>query len=489
MANYNVTLVLTYPSGATVTQNVLTSDTVTVTVDTGAGNGGTWNVSGTPSNCTAGTSSGNDGTTCVVSFSSTGSYSISFTSLATDKQSLYQGTLSGTVSAGSAPTVNNSQTFATTASATTSCTIALTNNGSGTLSYNKSTTTTVPTSGWQSSATVTGLSRGTAYYLWARTSASNSLADRTDSALTVPYLLPDTSIAFADDTIVVANGATSHTVTIQNGSSNTVYQVRDDGGGTTHESRTGNGDITVTDVPSAGNTKIYDVYARRTTSSGGDNLYDDTEDSYSVTQVVAGSNSPPSITQATASSSTAGQGVSITLTGAASDSDGTISSLAWSQVSGTSVTVTNGTASGIGTSSASRNATFTTPSSQGTLTFRLTATDNDSDTTTADVSVAVTGSSGGTYGLEVWNSAGAKTLEVSDRAPRFITSGSVVAAVGNTNVSVTGMTNDDTWIVLINGPRALYSNITVTKGTNQFTINNTNSYSGSITIYYMVLRG
>jgi hypothetical protein len=98
-----------------------------------------------------------------------------------------------------APVVNNTQTFATTASPTTTCTIALTSSGTnGTLEYNVTTSTTVPTSGWQTSATVT-VSRGTAYYFWARRAVGYE--DRTDSAITVPYLpLSDNTITIGTPT-------------------------------------------------------------------------------------------------------------------------------------------------------------------------------------------------------------------------------------------------------------------------------------------------
>lgn len=93
-----------------------------------------------------------------------------------------------------APVVSNTQTFATTASPTTTCTIALTSSGTnGTLEYNVSTSTTVPTSGWQTSATVS-VSRGTSYYFWARRAVGYE--DRTDNAITVPYLpISDNSIS------------------------------------------------------------------------------------------------------------------------------------------------------------------------------------------------------------------------------------------------------------------------------------------------------
>lgn len=71
---------------------------------------------------------------------------------------------------------------------------------------------------------------------------------------------------------------------------------------------------------------------------------------------------------------------SVTLSGSGLDSDGTIASYAWSQVSGTAATITSPT---------SASTTVTGLSTAGTRIFRLTVTDDDGATASSDVTVTV----------------------------------------------------------------------------------------------------
>ncbi len=73
-------------------------------------------------------------------------------------------------------------------------------------------------------------------------------------------------------------------------------------------------------------------------------------------------------------------GEAVTLNGSGTDSDGTIQGYAWSQVSGTSVTLQNANTA---------RASFTAPDTAGALVFRLTVTDNLGATATDDVTVTV----------------------------------------------------------------------------------------------------
>ena len=72
----------------------------------------------------------------------------------------------------------------------------------------------------------------------------------------------------------------------------------------------------------------------------------------------------------------------VSLSGSANDTDGTITDLVWSQLSGSPVVITAGV---------SGSASFTSPTLTTTeiLTFRLTATDNESATASADVTITV----------------------------------------------------------------------------------------------------
>lgn len=74
------------------------------------------------------------------------------------------------------------------------------------------------------------------------------------------------------------------------------------------------------------------------------------------------------------------EGTVVTLSGSASDSDGTIASYAWAQVSGPAVTLNN-----------ANTATATTPAlAPGAYVFRLTATDNEGASNSDEVTITVT---------------------------------------------------------------------------------------------------
>lgn len=87
-------------------------------------------------------------------------------------------------------------------------------------------------------------------------------------------------------------------------------------------------------------------------------------------------------------------GNTTTLNSNASDPDGTISTYAWTQTSGTTATITSPT---------SANTTITGLTTAGTRVFRVTVTDNSSGTSSANVTVNVIGSTGTRYIKEVGN--------------------------------------------------------------------------------------
>ena len=99
-----------------------------------------------------------------------------------------------------------------------------------------------------------------------------------------------------------------------------------------------------------------------------------------VTDTPATPNTPP--TAEAGPTQNVAAGATVTLSGSGDDSDGTIASYAWSQDSGTNVTL-----SGANTATA----TFTAPSTSSThtLVFRLTVTDDDGDTGEDTVTINV----------------------------------------------------------------------------------------------------
>jgi len=79
-------------------------------------------------------------------------------------------------------------------------------------------------------------------------------------------------------------------------------------------------------------------------------------------------------------------GAAVTLAGSGTDANGTVASFAWTQTSGTAVTLTG---------AATATPAFTAPASAGTLVFELTVTDNQGATSTDTVSVSVNAPSSG----------------------------------------------------------------------------------------------
>lgn len=90
-------------------------------------------------------------------------------------------------------------------------------------------------------------------------------------------------------------------------------------------------------------------------------------------------NSPPTASAGTDQTVTVG--TTVTLTGSAADTDGSIASHAWSQTSGPAVTLANAN---------SATATFTAPVEAATLVFTLTVTDDQGAIHTDSVTVTVT---------------------------------------------------------------------------------------------------
>ncbi len=89
-------------------------------------------------------------------------------------------------------------------------------------------------------------------------------------------------------------------------------------------------------------------------------------------------NQPP--TANAGADQTVNPGATVNLTGSGTDPDGDTVTFAWTQLSGTNVTLTNANAA---------NAVFTAPATAGALSFRLTVTDSKSASATDDVTITV----------------------------------------------------------------------------------------------------
>jgi hypothetical protein len=176
--------------------------------------------------------------------------------------------------------------------ANVSATVNLSSSGSGgTLQYIQTTTNSAPAynaSGWQSGNTFSH-PRGTTRYYWAQQVSGTNRAISSSVAKYEGYIAPDTSIsAIANQSFTSA--ISSHTITIAGGGGLDYYQVRNDSTQEVHEERFGNGNITVTDPLDFGESRTYRIYTRRDPVYGGDNGYDDTGTTYTVTVSAPSSN-------------------------------------------------------------------------------------------------------------------------------------------------------------------------------------------------------
>ena len=164
-------------------------------------------------------------------------------------------------------------------------TVASSGGSNGTLHYAQTSNNNVPTTGWQTGTTFSQ-ARGTTKYYWA--SNINGTVSRTaaSKSLYVGYLLPDTSVTATSSTI--SNTATTVSTTIAGGSSNDTYAVRVNNGSTNLGTRVDNGIIDFEDsLPTAGTITTYEIFAARSTASGGDGLYDATNDTFTVGRQIA----------------------------------------------------------------------------------------------------------------------------------------------------------------------------------------------------------
>lgn len=126
----------------------------------------------------------------------------------------------------------------------------------------------------------------------------------------------------------------------------------------------------------------------------------------------ASANTPPVVTASTPTPNPAVNSP-VTLNGVATDSDGTISTVAW-----TFTSLPTGVGAPAITNAASAQATFT-PVQSGLYVARFAATDNSGSTTTASVTIKVGGTTQGIIGVTS-NPGGATTFPTSSSAPTVL---------------------------------------------------------------------
>ena len=310
--------------GTTITQNVNTTDTVEVTV-TMPGNILVSTI--TASNCSRTPASMSSGSTCTVTFSGTGSYSVVFTGSTGGKYPVfYQATLNGTVSSASvtAPTASNVIiTGESTAQANTTATVNLSASGSGgTLQYACEVGDSTPDN-WQTSNVFNNISRGSGT-VYARARRSATALSNVVNNNQADFLVGDS--VFSRTSPTIAHNASSATTEVGSpsgpaGSGETIA-VRVDGGST--NLATGlvdsNGEVDIafsSSLPSAGNSETYRLFVRRPTNTGGDgSTFNSTGMTFTVTRgSVPTTDAPTNLTFSTAATASSSTSVTVTASG------------------------------------------------------------------------------------------------------------------------------------------------------------------------------
>lgn len=427
-------------------------------------------------------------------------------------------TFTSTTLTQNAPIVNETQTFnGTTFSNLISHSISLTDVGQGgTLEYNvvkgasrgAEPSSTIPSTGWQTSSTFT-IERGYRYFFWAR---RGSVSDRSNFSEFIPYV---NSSLYSSTTLTPSNrnvttATSGATFTIGNaGNSSTQFRLVVLGtpnivvGGP----RTGNGNITIPNTSSEwpGANETLTVYPRafQSYATGGNNTWISADggpvtvtntDTSSVTQFDLGG---PFTSVATGSTVLSD---SITIAGLDS---GESANYSFTNNSFTKVKKNTGSFSTSGGS----------VSNGDTLQVQITASTSNSNTRSTVLSVGTpavtdtfsittaasggggTGTPGtpgqGDYGLELYNAGGTLTFGQETRTQNFVTSGSIsVPPAGSGTISVSGFTtsNSNVFDVLLRGNAGYFSGafFTIIRQNGGFKIGN--NTGATLTASYWVIR-
>jgi hypothetical protein len=233
------------------------------------------------------------GETCTYQIQTSGAHADFFTdSLYTDVTGTNNSfTITRASVVASAPVISDVTNNNAAASSVT-VTVSLSNNGQGGdgLFYGRaSTNNSDNVSSWQSGNTFSQSRSSNFYYFASRSSdtgASNTLAS-SGVLEAVPFLTPDTSVSASN--VTISSSATNASVVIGNVTSGERYQIRNSTGSTSYQSACATStSVTITQtsgLPSATNSSSsYQIYARRPVGLGGDNLYDATGDTFTITR-------------------------------------------------------------------------------------------------------------------------------------------------------------------------------------------------------------
>ena len=296
MANHYQTIALS-SGGVTHTKNVATGDTLYITATLPSNRTDpTPQVFVQTTNCSSNVSSDSSSpyNFTITNFTSSTYSAYVFFADSDSSTTIYQGTVSGSVSSGSsvtAPTAS-SVTFNNPASANTTATVNLSASGSGgTLEYACEVGDTTPDN-WQSGSTFT-VARGSSGTVYARARRSSTTNSNTVNASRPGFLTGDTAVAASNSTI--AHDATSASTTLSSATAGETYAVRVNNGSSNLSSRTGNGVTYFTSsLPLVGNTSTYEIFVRRPTSTGGDGTtYTATNDTFTVSRSNPASDTTP----------------------------------------------------------------------------------------------------------------------------------------------------------------------------------------------------
>lgn len=177
------------------------------------------------------------------------------------------------------------------AAANVTATVNLSSNGSGgTLKYAQTSSNSVPASGWQTSSGFTH-PRGNTRYYWASQDEDTSGAYGSSASLAIGYLTAD--VDTTPQGVTIANNASNATVALTTVTSGETYAIRAVNGSSNFATATASGTSVnvgpfTTNIPAAGASTTYEVFALRPTGTGGNgSSYIDTNDQFTVTKQAA----------------------------------------------------------------------------------------------------------------------------------------------------------------------------------------------------------